>query len=195
MWKSINTDTSVQYTGCSNSGKVTGTHCAGIVATISSSDIIQKCYNSGEVSGKKEQAGIVNDCYEGGNENTLIYACYNTGKLTGMGTNENNIIISEDKNSATKVVNCFYESQNDILPVGYSTEEGTILFNVKAVDGSSVLWSGKADDNITIAMTLLNTAPTSNIENLPTIDNSYEFYENTDESTKNTKPLLLRKKQ
>ena len=82
-----NTSADTKVTECNNIGPVKGTaNCIGGIVGISGSTV-EKCTNSGTVTGKKELGGIVGQIgySSSGQAISNIFNCYNTGKIKQEG--------------------------------------------------------------------------------------------------------------
>ena len=78
---------STQITDCYNTGEITGNEDVAGIAGLAT-NIVTKCYNTGTITGNIEVGGIVGDCFAGIPQN--ISLCYNTG------TEENYRVIIEN---------------------------------------------------------------------------------------------------
>lgn len=81
-------DTDLYVANCSNSGKISGLTCGGIIAESDGDDVeIRNCRNSGDVesltTGTSDSIGGIVGMVNNKNVDLLIEGCINTGKVTG----------------------------------------------------------------------------------------------------------------
>ena len=156
--------------GCSVSGSVVseaaGYSAGGVVDTNRSTGIVKGCYSTASVTGK-DGAGGVMDQNDG-----IVTACYSTGALASESGLIGGVV---EVYSEGSISSCFWNCTGATAGVGCDDTETLGDDAAVKVDGTTVTWE--------TAMNVMNTALGASF--------GWQYVVNTDEATKEAKPLVL----
>ena len=115
-----------KITGCTNSDTVNvrGNNYLGGIAGLADSTTVQRCFNSGTVTGNYPTGGIV-----GFANNATVQDCGNTGAVTSPNNNEYCGGIAGSTNNTSSIQNCYNAYRTIVHPICASPSQETTLLN------------------------------------------------------------------
>ena len=115
-----------KITGCTNSDTVNvrGNNFLGGIAGLADSTTVQRCFNSGTVTGNYPTGGIV-----GFANNATVQDCGNTGAVKSPNGNEYCGGIAGSTNNTSSIQNCYNAYRTIVHPICASPSQETTLLN------------------------------------------------------------------
>ena len=115
-----------KITGCTNSDTVNvrGNNYLGGIAALADSTTVQRCFNSGTVTGNYPTGGIV-----GFANNATVQDCGNTGAVKSPNGNEYCGGIAGSTNNTSSIQNCYNAYRTIVHPICASPSQETTLLN------------------------------------------------------------------
>ena len=115
-----------KITGCTNSDTVNvrGNNYLGGIAGLADSTTVQRCFNSGTVTGNYPTGGIV-----GFANNATVQDCGNTGAVKSPNGNEYCGGIAGSTNNTSSIQNCYNAYRTIVHPICASPSQETTLLN------------------------------------------------------------------